>query len=96
MNSIPQTRDKNQESLSRFLAPKSGDSRLSRLFYGEMKAARIRCFEMSADLGISLSTLRKMLQCPEWARMDAVVKIAKYLGISKSKVCQEWDWRFTK
>ena len=95
MNSIPQTREKNQESLSRFLAPKSGDSRLSRLFYGEMKAARIRCIDMAADFGISYSTMRKWLQNPERASMDAVVKIAKYLGISKSKVCQEWDWRFT-
>lgn len=95
MNSIPQTREKNQESLSRFLAPKSGDSRLSRLFYGEMKAARIRCIDMAADFGISYSTMRKWLQNPERASMDAVVKIAKYLGISKSKVCQEWDWRFS-
>lgn len=76
----------------RYLAPKPGSSPLSKLFYGEMGAARVKCYEMESRLGCSPQTLRRWLQHPEQAGMDKVMQIAKCLGISKSRVCEAWKW----
>lgn len=77
---------------NRYLAPKPGGSELSKLFYGEMKAQRIKCYAMEAQFGVSPTTLRRWLQHPEDAGMDKVQKIAQFLGISKKRICEAWKW----
>ncbi len=77
---------------TRYLTPKPGASELSKLFYGELKAQNMKCYELENHVGVSQSTLRKILLAPESAGMDKVMKIAKTLGIKKAQVCQAWQW----
>lgn len=76
----------------RYLAPPAGESPISVLLYGAMRAKDIKAYELEARLGISPKTLRKWLRTPEEAGMRNVATLAKILGVSKAHLCAAWRW----
>lgn len=76
----------------RYLSPPPGVSEVSRLFYGEMKAQNIKCYEMEQKIGCASNTLRKWLQHPEDAPLKVLIQICKILGISKTRFCTAFGW----
>lgn len=76
----------------RYLAPPAGESPISVLLYGAMKANDVKCYDLEARLGISPRTLRKWLRHPEDAGMRQIATLAKLLGVSKAHLCAAWRW----
>lgn len=77
---------------SRYLTPPPGETKLSALLYGKLATSGLKCYEIERRMGISPTTLRKILQHPETASMDRLRQLARILEISKSELCCAWAW----